>query len=53
MSKYLFYGAYSPEGLKGVMAEGGSGSVEAANLLTPEEMDEASGKTVDFRSPGQ
>jgi len=106
MSKYLFYGAYTPEGLKGVMAEGGSGRVEAAKkalksvggkleafyfafgendfyiivdlpdnktaaavtsvgnisgafsikaivLLTPEEIDEAAGKTVDFRSPGQ
>lgn len=106
MSKYLFYGAYTPEGLKGVMTEGGSGRVEAARqalksvggtleafyfafgendfyiivdlpdhqtavavtsvgnisgafsikatvLLTPEEIDEASRKHVDFRSPGK
>lgn len=30
MPKYLFHGSYTPEGLKGVMAEGGSGRVEAS-----------------------
>lgn len=30
MPKFLFYGSYAPEGLKGVLAEGGSGRVEAA-----------------------
>ncbi len=30
MSRYLFYGAYTPAGLKGLMAEGGTGRVEAA-----------------------
>jgi uncharacterized protein with GYD domain len=30
MPKYLFYGSYSPEGMKGVMVEGGTGRVEAA-----------------------
>ncbi|SHJ81462.1 Uncharacterized protein, contains GYD domain [Dethiosulfatibacter aminovorans DSM 17477] len=30
MAKFLFYGSYAPEGLKGVMEEGGSGRVEAA-----------------------
>lgn len=30
MPKYLFHGSYTPEGLKGLMAEGGSGRVEAA-----------------------
>ena len=30
MSKYLFYGCYTPEGLKGLMKEGGSKRIEAA-----------------------
>jgi uncharacterized protein with GYD domain len=30
MAKYLFYGSYTPEGLRGLMAEGGSSRVEAA-----------------------
>ena len=30
MSKYLFYGSYTPEGLKGLMKEGGSKRIEAA-----------------------
>jgi uncharacterized protein with GYD domain len=30
MSKYLFYGFYTPEGLKGLMKEGGSKRIEAA-----------------------
>ena len=30
MPKYLFYGAYTPEGLKGLLAEGGSKRIEAA-----------------------
>ena len=30
MSKYLFHGSYTSEGLKGLMAEGGSKRVEAA-----------------------
>ena len=30
MSKYLFYGSYTPEGFKGLMKEGGSKRVEAA-----------------------
>ena len=30
MSKYLFYGSYTPEGLKGLMKEGGSNRIEAA-----------------------
>ena len=30
MSKYLFHGSYTPEGLRGLMTEGGSGRVEAA-----------------------
>ena len=30
MSKYLFYGFYTPEGLKGLMQEGGSNRIEAA-----------------------
>lgn len=29
MSKYLFYGTYTPEGVRGLLAEGGSGRVEA------------------------
>ncbi len=106
MQKYLYYGSYTAEGYKGLMAEGGSkraeavrralesigGSVEsfyfalgendfyviinlpdnvsvtafslAANksgtfimktvvLLTPEEIDQAIKKTVDYRAPGQ
>jgi len=40
MSKFLFYGSYAPEGLKGVLAEGGSGRVEAAKI------------SIDFRPPG-
>ena len=105
MSKYLFYGSYTPEGYKGLLAEGGSKRIEAAKqalasaggsleafyfsngeqdfyiivnlpdhvsataitlagnvsgtfrimgvpLLTPEEMDEAVKKQVDFRPPG-
>jgi uncharacterized protein with GYD domain len=105
MPKYLFYGSYTPEGLKGLLAEGGSNRIEAAKqalksvggtleafyfafgnndfyiivdlpdnvsttaislagnvsgtfgiktvvLLTPEEVDEAVGKSVDFRPPG-
>ena len=30
MSKYLFHGSYTTEGLRGVMSEGGSGRFEAA-----------------------
>jgi uncharacterized protein with GYD domain len=30
MSKYLFYGSYTPEGYKGLMKEGGSKRIEAA-----------------------
>jgi uncharacterized protein with GYD domain len=105
MQKYLFYGTYTPEGYKGLAAEGGSGRIEAAKqalasvggsleafyfsfgekdfyiivnlpdnvsatavtlagnvsgtfgirgvpLLTPEEMDEAVKKSIDFRPPG-
>ena len=105
MPKYLFYGSYTPEGYKGLLAEGGSKRIEAAKqalasaggsleafyfsngeqdfyiivnlpdhvsataitlagnvsgtfrimgvpLLTPEEMDEAVKKQVDFRPPG-
>jgi len=29
MAKYLFYGSYTPEGLRGLMAEGGSSRIEA------------------------
>jgi uncharacterized protein with GYD domain len=105
MPKYLFYGSYTPEGLKGLIAEGGSKRIEAAKqalgsvggtleafyfafgdndfyiivdlpdnvsttaitmagnvsgtfgiktvvLLTPEEIDAAVKKSVDFRPPG-
>ena len=30
MPKYLFHGSYTPEGLKGLLSEGGSKRVEAA-----------------------
>ncbi len=30
MPKYLFHGSYTPDGMKGLMAEGGSKRVEAA-----------------------
>lgn len=30
MAKYLFYGSYTPEGLKGLIKEGGSSRIEAA-----------------------
>jgi len=30
MPKYLFYGAYTPEGFKGLMEEGGTKRIEAA-----------------------
>jgi len=30
MQKYLFHGSYTPEGYKGLMAEGGSRRIEAA-----------------------
>lgn len=30
MPKYLFYGSYTPEGLRGLVAEGGSRRIEAA-----------------------
>ncbi len=106
MPKYLFYGSYTPEGLKGLMAEGGTKRIEAARqalksaggsleafyfafgdndfyiivdlpdnvsttaitlagnvsgtfniktvvLLTPEEVDEAVKKSIDFRPPGR
>lgn len=106
MPKYLFHGSYTPEGYKGLLAEGGTKRIEAAKqalgsvggtleafyfsfgdddyyinvnlpdnvsttaitlagnvsgtfsikgvvLLTPEEMDEAVKKSVDFRPPGQ
>ena len=106
MSKYLFHGSYTPEGLRGLYAEGGTGRLEAARqalasaggtleafyfafgeddfyfvvdlpgnvatatitmagnvsgafsiktvvLLTPEELDAAVGKHIDFRPPGQ
>jgi uncharacterized protein with GYD domain len=105
MSKYLFYGSYTEEGYKGLMEEGGSSRIQAAeqalgsvggsleafyfsfgeydfyilvdlpdnvtttavllagnvsgtfsiqgmSLLTPEELDEAVEKSVDFRPPG-
>jgi uncharacterized protein with GYD domain len=105
MPKYLFYGSYTPEGLRGLLAEGGSKRIEAAKqalssvggrleafyfafgdndfyiivdlpdnvsttaiswagnvsgtfsiktvvLLTPEEVDEAVKKSVNFRPPG-
>jgi len=105
MPKYLFHGSYTPEGLRGLLAEGGSKRIEAAKqalksvggtleafyfafgdndfyiivdlpdnvsttaislagnvsgtfsiktvvLLTPEEVDEAVKKSVDFRPPG-
>ena len=105
MAKYLFYGSYTPEGMKGLLAEGGSKRIEAAKqalgsvggsleafyfafgdndfyiivnlpdnatatavtmagnisgtfgiktvvLLTPEEIDDAVRKAVDFRAPG-
>jgi uncharacterized protein with GYD domain len=29
MQKYLFYGSYTPQGYKGLLAEGGSGRTEA------------------------
>jgi len=104
MQKYLFHGSYTPEGFKGLMAEGGAKRIEAAKqalgsaggsleafyfsfsgedfyiivnlpdnvtatavmmagnvsgtfriqgvpLLTPEEMDAAVKKGVDFRPP--
>ncbi len=106
MSKYLFHGSYTEEGLKGLLKEGGSKRREAAEqvvrsvggtveayyfafgdndfyiivdtpdnasttaaslivnasgavkvktvvLLTPEEVDQAAKKTVDYRPPGQ
>ncbi len=105
MSKYLFYGSYTPEGFAGIMKEGGSSRIEAAKqalgsaggtleafyfafgendfyiivdlpdnvstsavsfvgnvsetfrintvvLLTPEEVDQAAKKSVNFRPPG-
>lgn len=105
MQKYLFHGTYTPEGFRGLLAEGGSKRIEAAQqalssvggtleafyfsfggedfyiivnlpddvsamsvtlagntsatfriqgvaLLTPEEMDRAVKKGVDFRPPG-
>jgi len=105
MPKYLFYGSYTQEGLKGLMEEGGTGRVDAARqalasaggeleafyfafgendfyilvdlpdnvsttavswignisgtfniktvvLLTPEEVDQAIRKNIDFRPPG-
>jgi len=105
MPKYLFYGSYTPEGHSGLLQEGGSKRVEAAQealasvggkldafyfsfgekdfyilvdlpdnvttaavtlsgnvsgtfeisgvcLLTPEELDQAIAKSVDFRPPG-
>lgn len=105
MSKYLFYGSYTPEGFAGIMKEGGSSRIEAARqalgsvggtlesfyfafgendfyiivdlpdnvstsavsfvgnvsetfrintvvLLTPEEVDQAARKSVNFRPPG-
>jgi uncharacterized protein with GYD domain len=106
MSKYLFHGSYTEEGLKGLLKEGGSKRREAAEqvinsvggtleayyfgfghsdfyviadvpdnvsasagslivnasgavkvttvvLLTPEEVDQAVKKTVEYRPPGQ
>jgi uncharacterized protein with GYD domain len=105
MPKYLFHGSYTPKGIRGLMEEGGSGRVKAAQqalgsvggeleayyfsfgendfyiivdlpdhastaavsfvgnasgtfriktvvLMTPEEVDEAARKSVDFRPPG-
>ncbi len=105
MPKYLFHGSYTPEGLKGLLAEGGSSRIEAAKqalksvggtleafyfafgdydfyiivdmpdnvsttaisfagnvsgtfsiktivLLTPQGVEEAAKKSVDFRPPG-
>ena len=105
MRKYLFHGTYTPEGYKGLMAEGGSARIDAAKralgsvggsleafywafgdtdfyviadvpdtataaalgltvsgagavrtsmtvLLTAEEIDQAKGKTIDYKVPG-
>ncbi|HNR01782.1 MAG TPA: GYD domain-containing protein [Anaerolineaceae bacterium] len=32
MQKYLFYGTYTPEGYKGLLAEGGKGRAEAVKV---------------------
>jgi len=106
MSKFLFYGSYTHEGLRGVMAEGGSSRIKATKeavanlggeleafyfafgendfymivdlpdnisttaisfaanisgtetfktvvLLTPEEVDEALKKSIEYTPPGQ
>ena len=32
MQKYLFYGAYTPDGYKGLLAEGGKSRAEAVRM---------------------
>ena len=68
MSKYLIQATYTAEGAKGVQAKGGTSRREAVDaltvaaaggaepwttvLLTPEEMDEAAKRSVDYAVPG-
>ncbi len=35
MQKYLFYGSYTPEGYKGLLAEGGSVRIDIASFHLP------------------
>lgn len=44
MPKFLFHGSYAPEGLKGLLREGGSGRIEAAK----ETLESVGGKLESF-----
>jgi hypothetical protein len=58
MAKYLFLGSYTAEGAKGVLLSlmvnaSGLASAKTVVLIAPEEMDQATKKTVKYRAPGK
>jgi hypothetical protein len=52
MARLLFRGSYTEQGLKGVLKEGGA-KATSTPLITPEEVDQATKKAVNYRPPGQ
>ncbi|MDH3625996.1 MAG: hypothetical protein OES69_06730 [Myxococcales bacterium] len=56
MAKYLVKSSYTAEGTKGLLKEGGTSRkaiVETTSLLTPEEIDKACKRSIDYRPPGR
>jgi hypothetical protein len=54
MPKYLIQASYTLDGVSGVQSQGGSSrrDDETSVLLTPEEIDTAAKRSVDYRPPG-